>query len=124
MKQIIITIMSLFIIAFFSGSAYAADTTTTVGGADVTMTSTHGTAPDLVYTPSPSTLMSVVTSTIAYTIVAASSKTDDTTGVEYCLLSGNSIVYMKTQATTATVSSNGGTAGDLADTDFGARGGS
>lgn len=122
MKKTIITITGLFMVILLSSSAYAATATTTAGGADVTLTSTHGTAPDLTYTPSPSTLMSVVTSTTAYTIASASSKTDLTTGIEYCLISGDSIVYMKTQATAATVTSAGSTAGTIA-ADFAAKGG-
>lgn len=124
MKRIITIITGLFMVMLLSGNVYAATADTSTGGADVTLTSTHTTAPDLTYTPSPSTVMSVVTSTSAYTIVAASAKTDTDTGIEYCLVSGSSVVYMDTQATEGDVTdATGETAGDVP-SGFGAKGGS
>ncbi len=109
-------------VVFLSNSAYAASGTT-AGGVAVTVTSTHSTAPDLTYTPSPSTRVDYVTSTTAYTIVTASSKTDADTGVQYCLVSANSIIFMRAQQSAGGIDSAGSTPGTEA-SNFTARGGS
>ena len=122
MKKYTIIIMGLFLIMFFSGSAYALTADTSTGGDTVTLTSSSSSRANLIFTPSPNSLMSIVTSATAYTVVGASSKTTTSTGIEYCLVSGSAIVYQKPQATDNDVTDvTGFTAG--ASTGFSARGG-
>lgn len=123
MKKYTIIIMSLFMIILFSSSAYSLTADTSTGGATVTLESSSSSRADLTFTPSPSTVMSVITSATAHTVIGASSKTTTSTGVEYCLISGSAVVYQKVQATSNDVTDvTSGTAG-TAPTGFAARGG-
>jgi hypothetical protein len=108
MRKITIAIISLFMVLSFTAMASAAESHNSTAGATVTITSSGGTTcpgPNFTFDPSPSTLMSVFTSATNFTIIAASSKTNTTTGIEYGLDSDTSVVYQKTQATAGHVTS-------------------
>jgi len=107
MRKITIAIISLFMVLSFTAMASAdQNVTTDTPGATVKIKSSGDTTcpgPDLTFNPSPSTVMSVSTTATAFTIIAASSKTNTTTGIEYGLDSDTSVVYQKTQTTAGAV---------------------
>lgn len=82
-------------------SSTASAITTSMADGVLTFTVTAGTCPgpNLTYTPSPSTLMSSTSIATAYTITAASSKTDTDNGMEYGILSTSEGYFQRKQAT-------------------------
>ena len=113
MKKIRIAILALFMIMSLSTMAISAECNNGTGGA-VTISGGTTAGPDLIFRPSPSTLISAYTSDTNYTIIAASDKTtgSDTatppSGIEYGIDSDTSAMYQmvqaKTDAVTATTS--------------------
>ena len=103
MRKITIAIISLFMVLSFTAMASAAESHNSTAGATVTIDSSNCPGPNLTFNPSPSTVMSVSTTATAFTIIAASSKTNKDTGIEYGLVSDTSVVYQKTQTTAGAV---------------------
>ncbi len=113
MRKITIAIISLFMVLSFTAMASAAENHNSTAVAAVTINkSSTCPGPPLTFNPSPSTLMSFSTTATAFTIIAASSKTNKDTGIEYGLVSDTSVVYQKTQTTAGKVT-DAPTAGTL-----------
>ncbi len=93
MKKTIIIMIGFLAIMCFTSSVYAAALTQTTGGTTVTVTpGTVADYPVLTFQPSPGIILEGVTSTIAYTIVSASNKSG-ASGIAYCLISADGIIY-------------------------------
>jgi len=109
MKKIIITLLSLSMVMFFSGMASATDASQADDGT-LSITSSGGTTcpgPSIAFTPSPSTLMDAATSATNFTIIAASSKTTggaSGNGIEYGIDSDTNVLYQKVQVADGAVS--------------------
>ena len=103
MNKLTVAFITLFMILSFTTMASAAGPFTSTGtGIAITFTSS-GAGPALEFTPSPSTLISGITTATTFTAVAASSKTTTENGIEYAVISTENAMYQKVQATTATV---------------------
>ncbi len=98
MNKIVMALLSLCMIMAFNTTAFAY---TNAAGAAITIGDGAGSAPTLVFTPSPSSLMEVLTSATNFAGTAASSKTTggaNGNGIEYGILSTTSIMYQMVQA--------------------------
>lgn len=98
MKKIMIAILGLFMIMSFATMVSAETQTGTTSSRSLTFAASNTPGPPITFTPSPSTLMSVTTSDVAFSITAASSKTTTDTGLEYGILSSSNAVYQMAQA--------------------------
>ena len=107
MKKYIMVIIFALMLSFVSTMAFADAVTSGSVGAAITMTDAVG--PDLVFTPSPSTFISVWVADTTFTIVSHSGKTDSTNGIDYGILSTNNAMFQRQQtadASTATPASS------------------
>lgn len=109
MKNMMQIALAFSLVIGLSFSAHAAEITTTEGGAELQITDS-GSGPGLNFTPSGNTVMTVTADGDDYYIGAASSKTTTDNGLDYCMISGYSGYYQKTQASDGGVAT-GGTAG-------------
>lgn len=104
MKKIIIAMMSFFMIVSFSTMALATDSTQTGDeGTVVTISessSDGGSGPGITFTPSPNTFMFAKTDADNFTIIAYSSKTNTSTGIEYGIKSTEAAVFQMVQIAT------------------------
>lgn len=96
-KKNIAIIFGVFFCVGLSSTAFAAAVTQSGGTLTITTPTATCPGPDLVYTPSPSSLMSACSSSTAYTITAASSKTDTNNGMEYGIRSINEGYFQRKQ---------------------------
>jgi len=109
MKTMMQIALAFSLVIGLSFSAHAAAITTTTGGAEVTITDS-GSGPGLSFTPSGNTVMTVTADGDDYYIGSASAKTTTDNGLDYCVISGYSGYYQKTQAGDGAVAT-AGTAG-------------
>ena len=86
-----------------SSTAFAAVANQSGGTLTITTPTAACPGPDMLYTPSPSTVMAAFTSDVAYAITAVSSKTDTENGMEYGILSSNEGYFQRAQTTTTVV---------------------
>lgn len=98
MKKIMITLMSVFMIACFTNSVYATDFPTHTAGATIDIPDTNGGSGDSVeYTPSPGTIIDGAAETTVFTIVTCNDKAD-ADGIIYSVISADNVIYQSPQA--------------------------
>lgn len=98
MKIFKIVMICSVMLTLISTASFAETVATTTGGTPLALTSsTNATSPAFSFTPSPSTIMAVQTSALAFALTAASTKTTTANGVMYGVLSSQSPVYQYAQ---------------------------
>lgn len=99
MKIFKTAVICVFMMTLVSTAAYAASSSQTAAGGAVTFTTDTGFS----FTPSPSTLMNVITSTIAFAATSTSSKTTAEQGLIYGVVSTQSPIFQMPQAADGTL---------------------
>lgn len=94
MKIFKIIMICSCLMTFLTITAIADTSTATTTGGDVVA---FGGTPALNFTPSPSTIMAVETTALAYAVTSGSTKTTTETGIMYGVLSSRSPVYQYAQ---------------------------
>ena len=93
MKIFKTALICLSMVALISTGAYAAASSQTAAGGAVTFT----TDTDFSFTPSPGTLMHIITTATAYALTATSSKTNTSQGIVYGAVSTQSPIFQTPQ---------------------------
>jgi len=92
MKIFKIAIICLSMMTLFSTMAFA-DTDANTAGAKFTIADTVGSGDGVIFTPSPTTLVSWDTLANSYAIITVSAKTNAANGKQFGVLSGYSPIY-------------------------------
>ena len=124
MKIIITALINFMFVISFVSITFAENNIDNDTGGVLTIPGTSSPGPDLSFTPSPSSLISVSTGAMAFTITSASSKTTTDNGIEYRVLSNDPNIYQKSQATNNVVTAAGDTPGEQPSEDWAIKGGS